>query len=404
MKIGYWSPLPPEESGIAAYSALLLPALERHLEVDVVRRGKRAGRGHDLELFHIGNNPEAHGWIFDALRERRGLVVLHEYVLHHLVAGVTVGRGDGPGYLDAMQREAGVVGRLLAHGVIDGLVPPLWERRAPDFPLAREALAAADGVIVHSRYVESRVRDAGYAGPVFRIPHPAWTPPDVAPYEAAGRPLVSVLGHLNPQKRLGSVLAAFARLRERHPDARLVVAGRAAGVDVDRELGASRGAVDVLGYVEEETLWRVLAAADVCVSLRSPTMGETSGVVLRALSAGRPVAVSDVGWFAELPAEAAVKVPVEGEVDALAAALDRLAGDEEARAAMGEAARELARTEHDVGRVAAAYAAAAEDVAGRPAVEQALLEDVSRAAADVGVDPAGLRTIAAAVGEVTRGD
>ena len=30
---------------------------------------------------------------------------------------------------DAMQRDAGVVGRLLAHGVVDGLLPPIWEVR-----------------------------------------------------------------------------------------------------------------------------------------------------------------------------------------------------------------------------------------------------------------------------------
>ena len=75
-------------------------------------------------LYHIGNNPDAHGWIVAALRRRRGIVVLHDFVLHHLIAGLTVGRGDGDGYLDAMQRDAGVFGRLIAHGVIDGLIPP----------------------------------------------------------------------------------------------------------------------------------------------------------------------------------------------------------------------------------------------------------------------------------------
>ena len=73
-----------------------------------------------------------------ALRKRPGVVVLHEFVLHHLVAGLTLGRGDGPGYLGAMQRDAGVVGRLLGHGVLDGVVPPLWEVRPEDFPLAGE--------------------------------------------------------------------------------------------------------------------------------------------------------------------------------------------------------------------------------------------------------------------------
>jgi glycosyltransferase involved in cell wall biosynthesis len=400
VRIAYYSPLPPDPSGVADYSALLLPELRRRLDVDVVERGRRARRGAHLGVFHIGNSPEAHGWIVRALHERRGLVVLHEYVVHHLVAGVTVGQGEPAGYLDAMQREAGVVGRLLAHGVVDGLLPPLWERRAVDFPLTREVLAPADGLIVHSRYVEGRVRDLGYTGPVFRVPHPAWPVPEVAPWPSQAKPLVAVLGHLNPQKRIGSVLAAFAQLRESCPEARLVVAGRAAGVD-ERELAGD--GVDVLGYVDEPTLWSVLAAADVCVSLRSPTMGETSGVVLRALSAGVPVVVSDIGWFAELPDEAAVKIPTgEGEAAALAAALERLAADPAEGERLGAAGRELARTQHDVGRAAELYAAACEDVAARPAVENALLHNVARAAAELGIEPGA--AVAAAAGEVTRGD
>ena len=139
VKVAYFSPMPPESSGIADYSALLLPALRERLDVDVVKRGtKRPPRGTDLPVYHLGNNPDAHGWILDALRRRPGAVVLHDFVLHHLVAGVTIGRRDGHGYLDAMEREHGVVGRLLAHGVLDKRLPPLWEARPEEFPLAGE--------------------------------------------------------------------------------------------------------------------------------------------------------------------------------------------------------------------------------------------------------------------------
>ena len=402
MKVDYLSPLPPEASGVADYSALLLPALERELDVEVVRPGRRRRSRADLAIYHIGNSPEAHAWIFEALRARPGLVVLHEFVVHHLVAGVTVGRGDGPGYLDAMQREAGVVGRLLAHGVIDGLVPPLWERRAADFPLVREVLTWGLGVVVHSEHVEQHVRETGYSGPIFRIPHPAWPPPAVEPYrpDGAGR-MIAVVGHINPEKRMPVVVDAFARLRAAKPDARLVVAGAVAGVDVER-LVADAGvddAVDLLGRVDEPMLWRILLGADACVSLRWPTMGETSGVAMRALSAGTPLVVSDVGWFAELPDEVAVKVPVgQGEVDALATAL---AGDLRGRGAAGQ---ELAGREHRVERVAHLYAEACEEVVGLRTVEDGVLRQVAEAGADVGVDAATVRTVAAAAHEVTRGE
>ena len=69
-------------------------------------------------------------------------------------------------------------------------------------------------------------------------------------------------------------------------------------------------------------------------------MGETSGSVIRQLSLGKPVIVSDVGWFAELPDDVALKVPVDDARggDALRGASRLLARDERARAAMSAAA------------------------------------------------------------------
>jgi hypothetical protein len=40
---------------------------------------------------------------------------------------------------------------------------------------------------------------------------------------------------------------------------------------------------------------------DLIVAMRFPTMGETSGIVCRAMQMAIPVIVSDVGWYSELP-------------------------------------------------------------------------------------------------------
>jgi glycosyltransferase involved in cell wall biosynthesis len=399
MRVAYYSPLPPERSGIADYSALLLPELQQRLEIEVVTRRTRrwtrhSARNADIAIYHIGNDPEYHSWIVEELRRRPGVVVLHDFVLHHLIAGMTVGRGDANGYLDAMQREAGPVGRMLAHGVIDGLLPPVWERRAHEYPLTGEVLSSATGVIAHSEYVERRARESGYAGPVWRIPHPAFAMPSeiAAAGLPAGRLVIGSFGHLNPAKRVPRLLEGFALLRERVPDALLVVVGSVApGVEFEVPDDAFH-----FDYVPEERLWSLLAETDICVSLRYPTMGETSGIGVRALEAGRPQVVSDVGWFSELPDEVALKVPVgDDEVEVLADHLTRLAGDAELRARMGAAARNLAEQEHDVGRVADAYAATLEEAAGADAVGGAVAAAVASAAADVGLEPGG-----EAVGEI----
>src|SRR5581483_227250 len=176
----------------------------------------------DVCLYHVGNDAEAHGWIVEALRRRPGVVVLHDFVLHHLVVGLTFGRGDMAGYLSAMEREAGLVGRLLGHAVLDNKIPPLWETRPEDFPMAGEVLQGATGLIVHSRYVEDRARAIGFDGPVRRIPHPAWPDPGVSAAAVEGSPLFGSFGNLTDGKRVPQLLRAFARLRERHPDARLL--------------------------------------------------------------------------------------------------------------------------------------------------------------------------------------
>src|SRR5437763_8460602 len=107
-------------------------------------------------------------------------------------------------------------------------------------------------------------------------------------------------------------------------------------------------------------------------------MGETSGSAIRALSLGKPLVVSDVGWFAELPDDVALKVPVGGdeEIDAIAAALERLA-EPGVAARMGEQARAYVAREHDLERVATQYAAALEQAAGDAAVRSRVLREVA---------------------------
>ena len=189
MKVAYYSPLPPSRSGIADYSTLLLPALRERVDVVVAEPGKRAPAA-DVALYHVGNDPDAHGWIVDALRKRPGVVVLHEYVLHHLVAGITIGRGDGRGYLDAMERELGVAGRLLGLGVLDNLLPLLWETQPERFPLAGDDPRPRDradrALATTSRSARARPGTAGRSGGS-RIP--AWPIGHVEPAtDVARRP------------------------------------------------------------------------------------------------------------------------------------------------------------------------------------------------------------------------
>ena len=395
MKVAYFSPMPPNTSGIADYSALLVPELAKLIDVEVITEPKRGmGKSCDIALYHVGNNPAVHGWIVEALRERPGLVVLHEHVLHHLVAGMTIALGDQDGYLRAMQRDAGVVGRLMAHGIIDGVVPPVWESRPMDFPLCGEILDLATGLIVHSQTVEDAARSRGYVGPIYRIPHPAWPKPEIAldpALEGVTGPIFGAFGHLNTAKRAPQLVEAFAQVVEQEPDAKLLLVGSASEeIHIDGRLAeidqAHPGSVIRLPYVEEDRLWNLIAGCDVCVCLRYPTMGETSGIAIRALVCGRPLIVSDVGWFSELNDDIAVKVSVgDGEVEGIAEQMVVLARDAHRRSEMSLSASRRAADQLDVRGVAERYVRVIIDAAGGDIVRHAVLHDVARAASEAGL-------------------
>ena len=102
-----------------------------------------------------------------------------------------------------------------------------------------------------------------------------------------------------------------------------------------------------MGHTELDEFLRYMQVADVAVNLRYPTSGETSGTLIRLLGLGKPVIVSNLGAFAEIPDGACAKVDLdEFEEDLLFEYLRRLAADEGLRRQMGENARRFVAPPH----------------------------------------------------------
>ena len=100
MRVAFFSPLPPTKSGIADYSAALLPSLEQLANVTVFS-DSAAGfdpSKFDLCLYQIGNNPY-HTIAYETALKHPGVVVMHESNLHHLMTDLTIRRGDWDAYL-----------------------------------------------------------------------------------------------------------------------------------------------------------------------------------------------------------------------------------------------------------------------------------------------------------------
>jgi predicted SAM-dependent methyltransferase len=115
--------------------------------------------------------------------------------------------------------------------------------------------------------------------------------------------------------------------------------------------------VRLLGFTPIEDFTGYMAACDVVLNLRYPTVGETSGSLLRALGLGKPVLVSDVGAFSELPDEICLKVAVgPGEEDLIFEYLNLLVSRPDLARVLGERARRWVERECNWPLVARRYA------------------------------------------------
>jgi glycosyltransferase involved in cell wall biosynthesis len=405
VRLAWFSPLPPIPSGIADYSAELLPIIAEEADVDVfsprARRGRslhvppgvsvsppasfrRRGGSYDAVIYHLGNNPH-HEFVYRAAMERPGITVFHELVLHHLIWHLHAERSsDWQTYRSILAEEHGEIGAGLAavrgRGVIGAIEPFM-------FPLIAHVARRAKAIVVHSEDAREYVSEAAPGIPVSVIPHHAGLPPpqvEGLTRETARRGLglpadaflVGQFGFITVPKQPSGVLRGFARLLDRQPDAFLLLVGldMTPGLAL-RDLVDSLGLtsrVRVTGFVDLPTFYRYLRAVDAVVNLRYPSAGEASGTFARALAEGRAVIVNDIGSFAEVPADVVLKVQVDGEqAEEVGRYLIRLAEDPGFKASIEEGARRYAATVLDRRRCAKLYLDLAREVAGERAAVSA---------------------------------
>jgi glycosyltransferase involved in cell wall biosynthesis len=444
VRIAFWSPLPPLHSGIADYSGELVPALARRLDVElVVPEGWRApcpplaglaahperafpgllaaGR-FDAVLYQLGNNRDYHASIYNALLEHPGVVVLHEYVLHHLVRDLTLYAGDPEAYVGEMRYAYGLSGEAAARRCLAlGLPLDPWS-----YPLFERVVDRSLAILVHNDFTRRRVLASRPRARVAKVPSHLSLGERPLPAAAAARAalglgpdafMVASFGFLTAAKRPEVLLRAFARLRSRVPGAVLLLVGEVSphfDFDAVAVPELMRG-VTVTGRLGLDRFLLYMAAADVAVNLRYPTAGETSATLIRLLGAGKPVIVSRTGAFTEIPEGCCAQVDLdESEEDLLVAYLERLAADGELRQGLGENARRYATAHHSLEASARGYEDLLRQVLeegaapfralppltsyGADDVASDLLRAVSAEMCDLGVDEADDDLLGAAAG------
>jgi glycosyltransferase involved in cell wall biosynthesis len=304
---------------------MLIPELEKHVELTAISDPSSlvphpSSLPHS-SLYFLGNNPH-HSWIYEEAMRTPGVVVLHDLVLHHLIVEMTLARGDVDGYIAALEANHGAAGAAWARGRAAGLHSEMGNFL---MPASVDVSNRSRAVIVHNRYAADRLRSFGVTTPIHVVPHPFEPQPSARGRRdevrarhgfSADDRVIGLFGFLTSAKRAEVVLEAFAQARAREKNLRLLVVGEPApNVDVE----ALRGdGITFTGYVADDEFAAYFAAVDRLVNLRYPSAGETSGTLIRAFEAGKPVAVSDYAQFAEFPDDCVVKIAFgDGEVAAL---------------------------------------------------------------------------------------
>ncbi|MCT2195581.1 glycosyltransferase family 4 protein [Paenibacillus sp. p3-SID1389] len=352
-KIAFFSPLNPIRSGISDYSEDLLPELSKFYDIEVyvengfqventniiknfvIREFSEFPRRYNEKqysavLYHMGNNYAAHKEIYEFILRYPGIVVLHDYSLHHFFAAKTLEQGNLDGYRDEMLYCHGKEGLDEANRFLNGEIGPIWENNSLQFPLNLRILDHSAGIIVHSRFAKDLLRKQASYVPIEVVPIPA---PHISKFEDLekekkeareelgidqGDFVISSLGYANPTKRIDKIIEALSIIKSKQIIKKLkfYVVG---------EVSPSYGIKDLVkkyklenqvvftGYVDLKDFDKYISASDMCINLRYPTQGENSASLLKIMGHGKPVITTNIGSFAEFPDSLVFKVGINNK-------------------------------------------------------------------------------------------
>jgi sugar transferase (PEP-CTERM/EpsH1 system associated) len=189
------------------------------------------------------------------------------------------------------------------------------------------------------------------------------------PFVGDGAMIVGTVGRLVRVKDQMTLAKAFVTLLGRESGltsvARLVIVGDGPMRDDLHRYLADHGVLDRCWFSgARDDVADLLNCLDVFVL---PSLNEgISNTVLEAMASGLPVVATDVGGNPELVADGVTGFLVPaGDVDALARALERYAGDRDMLATHGAAARERADREFSLERMVEKYMSVYDALTGR---------------------------------------
>lgn len=349
---GFLSTYPPTECGLATFTAALLTHLRAGPDpgaVGVVRIVDGPRRSlHDEVVHHlVTSSPGGGAEAADVLNGFDVAVVQHEYGIY--------GGPDGDQVLTVLDRLTVPV-IVVVHTV---LVDPTPHQRE----VLERVLDVADAVVTMTPTARRRLL-SGYRvdpGRVALIPHGAIDNRPAADEAVVGdagdgRPTILTWGLLGPGKGIEWVIDALAELGDLDPAPRYLVAGEThpkvaqCHGEAYRHALRARAAGHGVGHLVEfddryrdlPGLNRMIAAADVVILPYDSREQVTSGVLVEALAAAKPVIATGFPHAVELLGGGAGLVVPHGDAPAMARALRRVLTEPGLAARLAAAAGVLA--------------------------------------------------------------
>ena len=354
---GMLSTFPPTPCGIATFAAALSAGLVANGSAgDVVRCGDAQILEDPLVVAALGDGSRARRALcVDALNSTDVAIVQHEYGIY-----------DGPDGSDVLglMEQLVVPVVLIAHTVVSA--PSAGQRS-----VLERACALADTVVVMTVTARERLLAGFRVDPdkVIVIPHGAATPPASTAIDTpekspvmgrdasrTHRPRLLTWGLLGPGKGIEWAIDAFALLDDLDPAPTYIIAGathpkvRERTGEVYREMLIDRAQRSGSGsrisfddsYRDLESLTDLIRSADLVVLPYDSADQVTSGVLVDAVAAGRPVVSTAFPHAIELLASGAGIVVPQRDPAALAAAIRSVLEDPARARAMATEARRLA--------------------------------------------------------------
>lgn len=325
-RLAWFTPLPPERSGIATYSSEILGLLTDVYDVDIIVDSlplqhsderhisaydfswRQIKDPYDLIVYQLGN-ARCHDYIWPYMFRYPGLVVLHDGQLHQARARLLLQQKRYEDYRAEFEYNHPDARADIAYLGIAGLLGSLHYL----WPMLRTVVNSARMVAVHNTTLVRELQDRFPEARIDRIRMGVPNASDAsrakhirARHNISQETVVfAAFGRVTPEKRIAHTFRALAAIASRTPHVHLLIVGEPVpyydAIAEAKSLGVS-DRVTFTGYVEDRDLDDYIACADACLCMRWPSSGETSASWLRCLAGGRATIVTDLHHTIDVPA------------------------------------------------------------------------------------------------------